>query len=136
MDWILSAGRPAQPVSATLSRIAVCICASWSECEQRFMGTPTPPWQSGRTVVGCTSVPTFASTGRCLLLNSDCIAEKRGWKAKGDPMLEGAMGSSEPCTRARPPRADLYPLYPVVSYGITILLLSLPPNRKTQTSAL
>ena len=51
-------------------------------------------------------------------------------------MLEGVMGSSDPWARANPPRADLYPLYPVVSYGITMLLLSLPPNRKTQTSAL
>ena len=46
------------------------------------------------------------------------------------------MGSKLPWGRASTERVCWYEAYPLLLRGMTMLLLSLPPKRKMQTSAL
>jgi hypothetical protein len=52
------------------------------------------------------------------------------------PALGGAMGNRLPCGNASTERICWWEEYPLLLKGPTILLLSLPPKRKTQTRAL
>src|SRR5580692_2855575 len=58
--WTLSATLPAQPDTGVPASCALCHWSCWSECENRFCGKF---WDARYVacVVGCTSVPTFAT---------------------------------------------------------------------------
>src|ERR1700676_4887026 len=67
-----SATRPAHPVDAELEGTPACIWICWSACEKRFVGSGTAFAWYCRRVVGCTSIPTFATT-------ASFFCAQKGW---------------------------------------------------------
>ena len=83
--------------------IELCHCACWSECEYSDKGR-TPALYCA-LLMGCTSVPTLASTAILPLLNNVCSSGNAGCSPNGVPALEGWIGSSDACGRLMPEAA-------------------------------
>src|SRR5258708_335753 len=135
--FMASTMRPAQPVPLLEPAVAVCICTIWSECENRLVGRLTAdPKYCGR-LVGCTMLPTFATTANFCCAHSGWTKDSPSFTAYGVPSL-AVIGSNLalPSGSASEPRAAVYWASGPADCGTTMLWPSLPPERKMQTSAL
>src|ERR1043166_44742 len=68
-----SAMRPAQPVPPEPLGFAVCIWITWSACENKLVGTLADPARYCCLSVGCTSIPTLATTASFCWVHSGAI---------------------------------------------------------------
>src|SRR5258708_37722171 len=80
-----SATRPAQPVDAELDGMPACICTVWSECENRFVGSGTALAVYCAREVGCTSIPTFATTASFFCAQNGWMSARPSVSANGVP---------------------------------------------------
>ena len=136
-DRVSSAIRPAQPVPPDPCGSPACIALIWSECEKRFVGSPTDAaWYCAR-VVGFTSNPVFATAASRPCAHSGCSAASPLFNPYGVPSC-AVTGSSVVLVSgsASEPRAAWYAACADPESGTSMLCPSLPPSRKTHTSAL